>query len=391
MPDIAMEAENVEPTGLDNDYLSCLPASRLRAIGMGRNLGTVPLIMCQADRHWDDNYSPFCVPQMVGWVLAHDCLPENSAFWDVLAVESQIGRDDVVFRPYWKPDPAMESLTPKVLVSAHTRPGHALLWIVNTTRQDRRAQVAIAPQRLGFGSATSADRLRVIDAETGELLSAAPVAEQRLQISLDVPARFWRAVRIVAPRRLKKNDTFTASFDDRSAEADEAIGYVGSHQWKGTDAFFVTGRKGRGVMLDQPLSYLARHHVRRDAGRIQFHAKFDPATARGTLLRIDRLSLSLDRGTWKVMNDKETLQELPMPDLPDTEWHDMRVSWQDDHVQIHASDHLLTSVRIRDGMPIKQQTRGLEIYRGRQRAELALISFGPLRGAVLDDVVMGTP
>jgi hypothetical protein len=80
-----------------------------------------------------------------------------------------------------------------------------------------------------------------------------------------------------------------------------------------------------------------------------------------------------------------------MPDLPATAWHELCVSWKDERLQIRVDHRLRATVRIPRGMPIKQQTRGLGIYGGRQRAKLALIRFGPLRGAVLDDVVMGIP
>lgn len=143
MPDVGMEAENVEPTGVDNDYLEALPASRLRSIGMGRNLGCAPLIMCQSQRHWRDDISPFMVHQFLGWGLAHDCLPEGVGFWGVLASELEIWHDDINFLPYWKPGTAVEATVEGVLVSAHSRPRHIVLWVVNTTMESRRVRIQL--------------------------------------------------------------------------------------------------------------------------------------------------------------------------------------------------------------------------------------------------------
>lgn len=387
MPDIAMEAENVEPTGLDNDYLNCLPASRLRAIGMGRNLGTVPLVMCQADRHWDDGFSPFCVPQMIGWVLAHDCLPENSAFWDVLAVESKIALDEVTFRPYWEDGLGIKSSTKDILVSAHTRAGHALLWIVNTSRSNRRAEVSLDLRKVGLNPSDRNQPLRVIDAETGESvkLSVAPSGEGRLAV--DVPARFWRAVRIVQPRRLQPHLTFVASFDAGTAKADEAMGYDGPYRW--SHGIFADLKRGFGVSVTRPLSYLARHHVTKDSGRIEFRLYFDPAKARGTLLAIDRLKLAADRGRLRITNDKTVLSEteLELPEGPT--WHPVSVTWQKNDLQIRIGSQAILKVHISGEMPIKQQARGLEIRGGRKRAKMALVTVGPLTDAVIDDLVMG--
>lgn len=388
LPDIGMEGENVEPTGLDNDYMECLPASRLRAIGMGRNLGIVPLIMCQADRHWDDNFSPFCVPQMVGWVLAHDCLPENSPFWDVLAVESKIGREDVCFRPYWKSGQGIECSTEGVLVSAHSRPGHSLLWLVNTARADRRAEVDVDLKSLDLGRPDPRRPLRLIDAETGEAI-ALRISNGRGAFSVDVPARFWRAVRIIQTKRLLPRQTLSASFDLATAKADESIGY-GGHFGKPLPAdAFVPGKAGRGIELRQSVSYLARHHVRVDAGRIEWCLQFDPAADRGTVFNLGGLALDLNRGKYSLKMDKEVLQQWD-DELPSGRaWRDIAVMWQGNRLEVKIGDQRFPVIVVESGMPIKPQSRGLEIYGGRNRAKLSTISLGPMPEAIIDDVRMG--
>jgi hypothetical protein len=188
MPDVSMEGENAEPSGLENDYIDVLPASRLRSIGMGVNLGCAPFIMCQAQRHWNAEASPFLVRQFVGWVLAHDCLPEGVRLWETLSSELELWHDDTRFLPYWKSGQGIASSSPDILVSAHLRPGHGVLWIVNTAREDRRARVQLDLNALGF----KAERMLAYDAETGERCNLRGDA-----LSVEVPKRTWRAVRLV--------------------------------------------------------------------------------------------------------------------------------------------------------------------------------------------------
>jgi hypothetical protein len=264
-----------------------------------------------------------------------------------------------------------------------------LLWIINTARSDRRAEVGLDLRKLGLNPTDRNRPLRTIDAETGGSvqLSAAPSGEGRLAV--DVPARFWRAVRIVQPRRLQSGQTFVASFDGRDAKADEAMGYDGPYRWSPPDGVYVEGKRGLGVSVAKPLSYLARHHVGREAGRIDFQLHFDPATARGTLLQVDRLQLTVNRGKLNIANDKKPVSEaeLELPEGP--AWHPVSVTWQKNDLQIRIGSQTIPRVRIAGEMPIKGQARGLDIRGGRKRAKMALVTFGPLSGAVIDDLIMG--
>lgn len=144
-----------------------------------------------------------------------------------------------------------------------------------------------------------------------------------------------------------------------------------------------------GVSVSKTLSYLARHHVTHDAGRIEFQLYFDPATARGTLLAVDRLQLTANRGKLTIANDKKAVSEveLELPEGP--AWHLLSLTWQKNDLQIRIGSQLVLKVRISGEIPIKQQARGLEIRGGRKRAKMALVAFGPLAGAVIDDLVMG--
>ncbi len=250
MPDVSMEAENVEPADLKDDYMEALPAGRLRSIGMGRNLGSAPFVMDQNSRHFKGPVSQFLSDQLVGWVLAHDILPEGTAFWPVLSSELELWRDDVRFLPYWSPGLGVASLTAGVEVSAHARPGNAVLWIVNQRREDVNARVRLDWKKLGF---TTAAAPRAYDAETGDPY---PVENDSIQVS--VPKRMWRAVRLFQPSALQGDMTFVAHFDSEAA-ADEAFG--GRYPLGKSLPPLIAGKDGRALALDQPVAFLARQHV----------------------------------------------------------------------------------------------------------------------------------
>ncbi|MGA2621077.1 MAG: glycoside hydrolase domain-containing protein [Thermoguttaceae bacterium] len=387
MPDISMEGENVEPTGGDNDYMEALPASRLRSIGMGRNLGTVPLVMTQAERHWDQNHSPLLVPQMVGWVMAHDCLPENSGFCDVLRVEHQMWRDEIVFRPYWKAGQGITVDGSDVVVSAHTWPRHALLWICNTARAERQARLELDLPALGFEPGDRAHPVLCFDAETGERYPLSSDNPRAARLSIPVPPRFWRAVRLVQPQLLRPGQTFLARFRSGDGKADESLGYGTPVDRAPPEAALPAGQKG--IVLDRPLVYLARHHVLPDRGAIAFQVQLDPRTAEGTLVRVDRLRIALRAGAIQVGTEKESFAtaELKLP--PGRAWHAVRLQWRGPQLTLRIDDRALPAVTLPGGMPLKPPGRGLAIRgAGPTQAEVATVAFGPITSAVLAELVM---
>ncbi len=189
MPDVSMEGENVEPSGT-SDYVDALPPSRLRSIGMGASLGSAPFIMCQTQRHSANSpEAPFLTRQFLGWVLLHDCLPEGVAAWPPLSASLELWRDDIRFLPYWKQGLGVESRAPGVLVSAHARPGHVVLWVFNTTHQDTKAVVDIDVAQLGLARG----KMSCADVESQRQI---PVA--RNAITVNVGSRNWRAIQLVA-------------------------------------------------------------------------------------------------------------------------------------------------------------------------------------------------
>ena len=215
MPDVSMEAENVEPTDLTADYIEMLPSSRLRSVGMGRNLGSAPFIMCQALRHGKGEISKILVHQFVGWVLAHDVLPEGVPFWPPLAAQLELWRDDVKFLPWWQKGTGIDSTVSGVVASAHVRPGNAVLWVVNTNREDKAANLRIDAAKIGLDPGQP---IQAYDAEDGTRYTITGGV-----LTVPVPKRMWRAVRLTQPRLLGRNVAFIADFEHEVA-ATEAWG-----------------------------------------------------------------------------------------------------------------------------------------------------------------------
>ena len=375
MPDVSMEAENVEPSELAHDYMEALPASRLRSIGMGRNLGSAPFIMDQAERHWQGEVSSALAHQLVGWVLAHDVLPEGAAFWPVLSAELELWRDDIRFLPYWKKGLGIECATEGFDVSAHVRPGSAVLWVVNENRADGSAQIRLEAGKLGLDSSRA---LQAYDAETG---ARYPLQGDLLTVA--VPKRMWRAVRLFQPRQLAGNATFVADFD-QDAGATEAYGSrypVGKSLPE-----LLPGRKGRGISLDQPVSFLAREHVSSESGSIGFTFRM-MAHGTGTLLRVAGLDLSVSNGRITLMVDRVPVH----PELPvdvGANWNEVLLNWEGRKVQVLYNGSKIFSASLREMLPLTGQGRGFEIRDFRRHIEPSKVTFGPLSGTVLDDLHM---
>jgi len=119
-------------------------------------------MMCQSDRH----RSPWYLKhnhQFLGWVMAHDILPEQLPLYPKLVEAGHLWADNVVFLPYWKPGP-LATKQPDCLVSAHLADGRALLWIVNKSRRDLDVHVSVDWKALGMATGN----IRVTNAETGE-------------------------------------------------------------------------------------------------------------------------------------------------------------------------------------------------------------------------------
>jgi hypothetical protein len=159
--DIFFEGENVEPTDLNFDYIEVLPAGRMRAIGSSVCAGGVMTMMCQSDRHrtqWHVKHSH----QFLGWVMAHDILPEQLPLYPKLVEAGHLWADNVRFLPYWKPGP-FTTKQADCLVSAHLADGRALIWVVNKSRRDADVAVAVDWKAIGM----KPGQIEAGDPETG--------------------------------------------------------------------------------------------------------------------------------------------------------------------------------------------------------------------------------
>ena len=92
-----------------------------------------------------------------------------------------------------------------MLVSAHVGEGRATLWVFNTARDDRQAVITLDLKALGLQGAVTI----AFDAETGDRI---PLESGTLRVQ--VPKRFWRAVRLMQPRLLQGNETFVVLFEN---------------------------------------------------------------------------------------------------------------------------------------------------------------------------------
>ena len=163
--DIFFEGENVEPTDLQDDYIEVLPAGRMRAIGSAVCAGGAMTMMCQSDRHrtqWHEKHTH----QFLGWVMAHDILPEQVKLYPKLCESGHLWEEDVRFLPYWKPSPFTTNVDGG-LVSAHATKDRMLLWVVNTSRADADVKVAVDWAKAGFDPA----KTTASNAETGAAVS----------------------------------------------------------------------------------------------------------------------------------------------------------------------------------------------------------------------------
>ncbi|MGD1072144.1 MAG: glycoside hydrolase domain-containing protein [Bryobacteraceae bacterium] len=379
MPDVSMEGENVEPTDLTSDYIDMLPSSRLRSIGMGRNLGSAPFVMCQALRHGKGEVSKILVHQFVGWVLAHDVLPEGVTFWPPLAAELELWRDDVRFLPWWTKGTGIDSTVSGILASAHVRPGNAVLWIVNTNRDDKTAGIRIDARKIGLDPERE---IQAYDAEDGKRYSVTDSV-----LTVPVPKRMWRAVRLSQPRLIGKGLAFFADFEHEVA-ATEAWGGrypLGASLPEPVDG----GKTGKGASIERPLAFAARHHVSGAQGTISLDVRLRDS-ADGTLVSLGGLELVVSQGTLVLRGAVPVATKGPgLPPITDRAWHSVTLAWLDREVWVSCDGAPALAARLNSPLQLPGMGHGLEIRDDRTLVEPAKVTFGPMH-AIIDNLRMGT-
>ncbi len=284
--DIFFEGENVEPTDLNFDYIEVLPAGRMRAIGSAVCAGGAMTMMCQSQRH-ATIYEPKHTHQFVGWVMAHDILPEQVHFFNMMAQEARLYEANVEFLPYWKTGP-LSTKTPDCIVSAHKAGKRTLVWVVNVARKDQQVSVAVDFAKLGLDPAKTI----AIDAETGKAVELTAAG-----FTVPVLQRDFVAVHLIEPQGLKPGQTFYASFD-KSPAAEEARGnaVVTIKGAKGAQqATIVEGVKGKAIATGGGAEFWPHLNLNDQQGRMTFQIKI-AADTKGAILSAGPVSIVLDKG-----------------------------------------------------------------------------------------------
>jgi len=382
--DVFFEGENVEPTDLEYDYLAVLPAGRMRAIGSAPCAGGVMTMMCQSQRH-ATIHEPKHTHQFVGWVMAHDILPEGVQFYNVIAQEGRLYEDDVQFIGYWKEGSPFKTASPECLVSAHKVKGRCLVWVVNTSREDRKVDVAVDFNKLGLDKA----KVLAVNAETGEMI---PLSDTGF--SIPVLNRDFAAVHLVERRALRGAESFHASFD-RGRDADEALGCCvlpsAARGPADTDQVpLVAGVKGQALSAQAGVQFWPHLHLTDEEGRITFQMRLD-ADAKGAVLSAGPVSIALPAGKKQEMvlrsdpgwNAKDKAGRGEAKTVtgphPGEGWHLFDLSWKDGKATLRVDDKPFGEVPV-NGLGIGKGT-------GRSLTQSARFIFGGSPGTKAVDEV----
>ncbi len=317
--DIFFEGENVEPTDLNFDYIEVLPAGRMRSIGSAACSGGAMTMMCQSQRHrsqWWEKHTH----QFVGWILAHDILPEQVDIYPVLCEVGRLWEKQTTFQPYWKPETPFRTTTTGCVVSAHATPDRALLWVVNTSRQAATVAVTVDYAKAGLDP----QKTVAVNAETG-----APITLQAGGFNVAVVERDFVPVLLVNRGALGENETLVATFE-RGVEADQAVG-SGAFAPAGRVApdfklALTDGATGKALALPDAGVTLHPHlNLASAAGRISLKALL-PDKPGGTLISLGPLSVRLKAGQEPVAQLSAGAAQTSVG-LPGAGWHTFDLSW----------------------------------------------------------------
>jgi hypothetical protein len=249
----------------------------------------------------------------------------------------------VRFVGYWKPECPVKTATADCLASLHRTDDRALVWIVNTARQERTAVVAVDWKALGL----DLPRIQAFNAETGETVQI-----NYGGFTVPVPRRDFTAVLLIERRQLDLGQSLVASFDHGS-DADQAIGcevFVGDGQLVASD-------RGRALALGEKGVQLWSHLNFRDTiGSLAFRARL-AKDKYGVLLRTDAARVGRDTpppappivieikktkdGDQLVLRiDAKVDKDAPPPPEISTimpmaaGWHEFGLSWKDKRLSL---------------------------------------------------------
>ena len=271
----------------------------------------------------------------------------------------------------------IESTVPGVIASAHVRPGNSVVWIVNTNRDDKTAAIRIDAQKIGLDPARE---IQAYDAEDGTRYSITSGL-----LTVPVPRRMWRAVRLSQPRLLARDIAFVADFEHEVA-ATEAWG--DRYPLGGSLPLPVeNGRVGKGAPIAAPLIFAARHHISGGHGTISLDLRLTDSTD-GAVVTVEGLELSIHSGALALRGATLTGHGAACPTVADHAWHGLTLTWSARDVQVSCDGVVTLTGRLNTPLQLPGMGRGLEIRDERTRTEPATVKFGPLH-ATIDNLSMG--
>ncbi|MBS3763410.1 MAG: hypothetical protein KGZ25_08930, partial [Planctomycetes bacterium] len=337
--DIFFEGENVEPSDLEYDYFKVLPAGRMRAIASAKCAGGAMTMMCQSQRH-STVHEPKHTHQFVGWVMAHDIVPEQVRWYNIMAQEARFYRGDVEFVGYWKENNPVKVPTDGCIASAHKSAGRAVVWVVNRSREDKQVELEINYGALGLKPGD----LMAVDAETGEALKLS-----NRGTSIAVLKRDFKAFHLVK-KPAQKDLRFEAAFTEGPQRADFAVGSsrLLSAARGGGKLQSVKGSEGKGVST--PAQMWAHLNLQGQQGRLSFDAKLK-SNRRGQIVSLGTVSVSyvgegkmalvsnrnsidsIYRGRVRRGKDKKKIDRKAFA-APEDGWHELELSWSDGKVNL---------------------------------------------------------
>ncbi len=351
--DVFFEGENVEPTDEQFDYMEVLPAGRMRAIGSSVCSGGVMTMMCQSQRH-RTVFEPKHTHQFTGWVLAHDILPEQVLWYGVFAQEGRLYRDDVEFIGYWKPSNPLKTATPDCAVSIHKTGRRALAWIVNTAREDRRADVTVDWNALGIDRAACI----ALNAETG-----AEIPHTEKGFTVPVLKRDFVAVHLIETKQLPGGASFYASCD-KGPQADASFGCdvlePVQRAASGSALAEIEGVKDKALDGKTGWQIWPRLHVTDDEGRVSFQARVT-ANPKGAVFTTvparqgkapapaaSALQVNLDKKelTFSLANATNGADSSVHAPVPAAGWHLFEIAWKDGRAALKVDGKEIGAVKI---------------------------------------------
>ena len=149
----------------------------------------------------------------------------------------------------------------------------------------------------------------------------------------------------------------------------------------------VKGKTGNGVALDGSLSYSVRHNLTGAQGSISGQLFFDATTVNGQFFSVANLTVSFSANKVTVTcAGKTATADLKLP--AGAAWHIIAVSWKANDVKVAMDGTEIGSLQLAAPIAFRPMARGLGIYPANGGGEQEIVSFGPMRGVILDDLTM---